>query len=234
MNSQAKAFQISFLFHGAIIALVIMCSTFMGHYKKAIILDFDMRKPEQQVRKYVDLTPAPVVAAKPESHSTKDNEPPKMTKESVHATSVPETPPIVKLPEARNLDSTPMGQEMQDKGKTEKEGSPGVAGTGTGTGDAGGGSAGARYLSENYAYIRDKILKNIIYPDLARRKDWEGKVILSFIITAEGSVRDFRIVQSSGYKMLDKSAVETVRDAAPFPRPPVEAQMVIPIIYRLE
>jgi len=34
--------------------------------------------------------------------------------------------------------------------------------------------------------------------------------------------------------MLDRSAVETVKDTAPFPQPPVEAQLVIPITYHLE
>jgi protein TonB len=63
---------------------------------------------------------------------------------------------------------------------------------------------------------------------------WQGKVLLSFIITADGLVREFKIIKSSGFAMLDKSAVESVKDTAPFPKPPVEAQVVIPIVYRLE
>lgn len=91
-----------------------------------------------------------------------------------------------------------------------------------------------KYLNENFAYIRDRILKNVSYPDTARRKGWEGKVVLSFVIMANGSVKAFKIIQSSGFTVLDKSAIETVRDTAPFPRPPGEAQLVIPITYQLE
>jgi protein TonB len=63
---------------------------------------------------------------------------------------------------------------------------------------------------------------------------WQGKVLLSFIITANGSVKDFKIIQGSGFPILDNSAIETVKDTAPFPKPPVEAQLVIPIVFRLQ
>jgi hypothetical protein len=43
MNYQFKAFQISFLLHGVVIALVIICGTFMGPYKKTTVLNFDLR-----------------------------------------------------------------------------------------------------------------------------------------------------------------------------------------------
>ena len=63
---------------------------------------------------------------------------------------------------------------------------------------------------------------------------WQGKVLLSFIISADGSVREVKIIQGSGFPILDKSAIETVKDTAPFPKPPIEAQLVIPIIFRLD
>jgi TonB family protein len=40
-------------------------------------------------------------------------------------------------------------------------------------------------------------------------------------------------MQSSGFTMLDKNAAEAVHDTAPFPKPPCEARLVIPISYRL-
>jgi protein TonB len=242
MSYQARAFQISLLFHGVIIALAIIISTFVGQTRNSIILDFDVRKAQPRAKEHVDLTGAPALRTEsinpPAPRDRLKKESPGLPRESASTTPAREAPPVVKLPEARRLESSPMGQVTPDQGKEVSEGSPGTAGesSGTGTGDAGGGSgsAGTGYLNENYAYIRDRILKNVGYPDMARRNDWQGKVVLSFIVTPDGSVRDLRILQSSGHRILDRSAMETVRDSAPFPRPPGEAQLVIPITYRLE
>jgi periplasmic protein TonB len=240
MNYQTRAFQISFLLHTAIIVLAIIGSLFLGQYKKAMVMDFDLLKPVPEVKKVEELAPIPLINTKLINPTAR----PIMKKEEApRKSSVPETPPVVKLPEANNLESSPMGAEISDQGKEVKEGSPGIAGgtedgTGTGSGmgngDGGAESARTKYLSEHFAYIRDKILRNVSYPRLASRMGWQGKVLLSFVITADGSVRAFKIIQSSGFIVLDKSAIKTVRDTAPFPRPPSEAQLVIPITYHLE
>jgi protein TonB len=62
---------------------------------------------------------------------------------------------------------------------------------------------------------------------------WEGKVITSFIVSSGGYVRDVRISKSSGYEILDENALKAINNASPFPKPPVEAQIIIPILYRL-
>ncbi len=62
---------------------------------------------------------------------------------------------------------------------------------------------------------------------------WQGKVLISFVICKDGSVKDIRIVESSGFNALDKNAVEAIRKGAPFPRPPVSAELIIPVIYKL-
>jgi protein TonB len=96
-----------------------------------------------------------------------------------------------------------------------------------------GGFNTAEYLRKNFFYIRDMIQKRIIYPALARRMGWEGKVITSFIVSSGGYVRDVRISKSSGYEILDENALKAITNASPFPKPPVEAQIIIPILYRL-
>lgn len=110
------------------------------------------------------------------------------------------------------------------------------------TGDSiayGGGSGGlngqkkTEYLRKNFSYIRDMIIKRIIYPERARQMGWQGKVKVSFVISSDGFVKDIRILESSGVEILDRNAVETVKKASPFPRPPVAAQLIIPISYRL-
>ena len=89
------------------------------------------------------------------------------------------------------------------------------------------------YLKENFSYIKDMIQKRITYPRLARRMGWEGKVKVSFIITSNGHAKDIKVTGSSGREVLDRSAREAVKDASPFPKPPIEAQIIIPIVYRL-
>jgi protein TonB len=240
MSYQRRAFKLSFLLHAAIISLVIICSLFLGQYKKSMIMDFDLLKPAPEIKKVRELVPIPLINAK----LIKPAAPTAIKKEEApRKSSVPETPPVVKLPEAANMESSPAGAEISDQGKEVQEGSPGIAGgtkdgtgtsSGTGSGEDGMESARTRYLNEHFAYIRNKILNNVSYPDPAKRKGWQGKVLLSFVITADGNVRELKVVKSSGFTLLDRNAIETVRDTAPFPRPPGEAQLVIPITYHLE
>jgi len=94
-------------------------------------------------------------------------------------------------------------------------------------------TAEERYLREHFLYIKDRILARIVYPNLARRMGWHGKVLTSFIIHVDGTVSDVRIVSSSGFKVLDQNAILTIQGVAPFPKPPITAKIIIPITYRL-
>jgi len=134
-----------------------------------------------------------------------------------------------------------------------KEGSPvGSDRLGTGTasmtsiGKSSGGSydgnnegLGIRYGSGNagektFNFIREGILKNIRYPENARRKGFEGKILLSFTIMENGTTRDVRIINGSGFRDLDNSAQDAVK-RPPFPqRIPYKLFVTIPIEFRLE
>ena len=91
-----------------------------------------------------------------------------------------------------------------------------------------------RYLSEHFAYIQDLILQKLSYPAAARRMGWSGRVVVAFMVATDGKVGGIRVVAGSGYQTLDRNAVETVRSASPFPRPPVAAELTLPIVYNLE
>jgi len=41
-------------------------------------------------------------------------------------------------------------------------------------------------------------------------------------------------VESSGFEVLDSNVIATIKAVSPFPRPPVKAELHVPIIYRLE
>ncbi|HJX32100.1 MAG TPA: energy transducer TonB, partial [Thermodesulfobacteriota bacterium] len=78
------------------------------------------------------------------------------------------------------------------------------------------------------------IQENITYPARAQRMGWQGKVIIDFIILENGSASNIKIAKSSGFEVLDDNVIKTVESVAPFPKPPVKAELRVPIIYRLE
>ena len=69
---------------------------------------------------------------------------------------------------------------------------------------------------------------------MARKMGWSGKVLVSFIVYETGNAENIKIMESSGFAALDKNAVETIRKVCPFPKPPVKAELIIPVVYRLE
>jgi periplasmic protein TonB len=95
------------------------------------------------------------------------------------------------------------------------------------------GTSGAGSPAGDFAWIRDAIQHAIAYPATARRMGWEGKVVVAFQLLSDGSVRDVRVVQGSGHVALDRGAIDAVRNASPFPRSSVEAEVITPVVYRL-
>ena len=89
------------------------------------------------------------------------------------------------------------------------------------------------YIDENFIYIKELIARNLAYPHLARRLKWQGIVLVSFVVMKDGLVKNIQIERSSGRKILDEHAVETVQRTLPFPNPPVEAKIILPIKYIL-
>jgi protein TonB len=124
------------------------------------------------------------------------------------------------------------------------------SGSGTGSGSGAGSGAGTsrgpggdhdesvalknKYLREHFVYIRDLIVKHLDYPPIAKKLGWHGAVTVSFIILETGQVENIKILQRSGHEILDENVVATVRKVQPFPRPPVKAEIIIPVTYRLE
>lgn len=91
----------------------------------------------------------------------------------------------------------------------------------------------SQYVKAHFTYIKKIIEKNIVYPPIARRMGWQGKVVVSFIVCENGRVEDLHIIESSGRPQLDRNAIETVREVEPFPSPPVRVKLVLPVTYRI-
>ncbi len=103
-------------------------------------------------------------------------------------------------------------------------------GVGTGQGRRGSGSGGSG-TNDLLRVIRQRIAQAIVYPEEARRQRQEGIVEMRFRISMDGSVEAVEVARSSGHAILDESAAQTVRRAAPYPV--VTGWIRIPLSYRL-
>jgi len=112
-------------------------------------------------------------------------------------------------------------------GGTEGVGGGGGRGTGNGNGEF--------ILEEgnDYNHIRDAIMKNIEYPEQARKMGFEGKTLLSFIVLENGTISRIKIVKTSGYLLLDESAKEGVARTVISKKVPYRVIVQLPVIYKL-
>lgn len=90
-----------------------------------------------------------------------------------------------------------------------------------------------------YYKIREKLAVAMYYPPRARRRGYEGKSIVQFTIQKNGFLSDAFIHQPSNYSILDKAALQTVRNANPFPPIPADLNQdsinfKLPISFTLE
>ncbi len=81
-----------------------------------------------------------------------------------------------------------------------------------GKGDRGLGSApsaaGSSAADAHAVYDRSPLPS---YPEIARRENQQGTVLLRVLVEADGSVARVEIAQSSGFDALDRAAADTVR-----------------------
>ena len=95
------------------------------------------------------------------------------------------------------------------------------------------------YSARYAAKVKKEIAAQLQYPRFARRKMFEGEVLLILKIDGQGNLIDSSIKQSSGYKVLDDEVIITAKRTSPFPKPPKEldnstVQFEIPFIFKLE
>ena len=92
-----------------------------------------------------------------------------------------------------------------------------------------------KFLLKKLFLISKIIQNNITYPYIARKMGWEGKVIISFVLTKEGKINFLTVEKSSGYDVLDKNAIKTIKKVSKyFPLPPHDVKIRIPISYKLD
>lgn len=96
----------------------------------------------------------------------------------------------------------------------------------------------AETTSRLQASLGKHLSKYFHYPHLARRKGWQGQVLLGLRVEGNGQLSHIRLTQSSGYATLDNAALDSLRKLAYLPKAKGwlknrSHDMVIPIEYRL-
>lgn len=97
-------------------------------------------------------------------------------------------------------------------------------------------------MKRDYGWLSEAILRRVEglkrYPASARAERAEGKVVVKAVISEDGSISEMEVFQSSGHPDLDKAAMDTMKQAAPFhlPHPLGQPRMTIkiPMSYRLD
>ncbi len=59
-------------------------------------------------------------------------------------------------------------------------------------------------------------VSNLNYPEEARKRGFVGTLIMTVGINSEGTIKDIKIIQSSGYKSIDDAAEHLVQLSGPF------------------
>ncbi|HEC1576407.1 TPA: energy transducer TonB [Campylobacter upsaliensis] len=83
--------------------------------------------------------------------------------------------------------------------------------------------------------IQEAIQKAQIYPLIAQKKRMSGVVKVEFMWMSDKTLADLKIIQSSGYTLLDKSVLESIRKASlNFPSYERNLKITLPISYEIK
>lgn len=82
--------------------------------------------------------------------------------------------------------------------------------------------------------LTQALAKHFHYPMLARKRGWQGEVLLAFTLSTSGAITDARIAHGSGYSSLDHAALKSLNLVAHIGEQLTqELNFELPVIYRL-
>jgi protein TonB len=91
-------------------------------------------------------------------------------------------------------------------------------------------------LNAYLAQLAKRLRANLVYPPEAKKKKLEGFPQISFVVTESGEIKPntLTVKKSSGYALLDASALKTAMASAPFQKPPRELGVSITIAFEID
>ena len=188
------------------------------------------------IKKKVDTVPE--ATEKAELAPVKETREPEPVQAESKISATPAVDATANSPEENSLISNtiPMNSNHTDteEGNITGIGDSGVSDAGSSDNIKPGISTGQQYVDNNFYYVKDLITSNLVYPMLARRMKWQGTVVVSFVVLEDGTVKNIRVVNSSGHSVLDKNVIATIEQVQPFSAPPALAEFTMPIKYVLK
>jgi protein TonB len=97
----------------------------------------------------------------------------------------------------------------------------------------------AQHVSEQIsAALQNQLVEQFSYPWLARKRGWQGRVMLSLHIGKDGDLSRWKIARTSGYRVLDRSALDSARRIRNLPQAATwlngaALDLLVPVHYRL-
>ncbi|EFU69506.1 TonB family domain protein [Aliarcobacter butzleri JV22] len=85
----------------------------------------------------------------------------------------------------------------------------------------------------NFQVITQRVLDRMGYPELAAKQKIGGINTVEFIFYPNGDISDLRIINSSGYSVLDKHSIELIEIAyKDYPKPTEPIKIRFRVFYR--
>jgi TonB family protein len=147
------------------------------------------------------------------------------------------------VPKGNSLDESLLKEEQPKKIREKKDNSNSPAKSknsetfseekryGVANGDEG---ADSIYIKQNLGAIKARIRNIINYPAIARRMGWAGRGFITFLLNEEGKILNVKVAKSTGYPVLDKSAIKAVLGLSGLPKPPIPTLITLPFSFALK
>ena len=229
MTRQTRAYQWSVGIHGVILLALAVMQVFVVSQSKVTVIDFTLSG--SSALPAVEQAPPNTEPARPRAIAARRSVPKPQAEQEQSPSQVSNNGEALPGPVPRETAGSSAASAHQAGTATAGSALSMAGSSGSGTGQTPEESRAA-YLKEHFEYIRDRITKSISYPPMARKMGWCGHVKIAFVVCEDGGVNNVRVVDSSGFSLLDRNAVDTVKNVAPFPRPPVKAEIRMVITYK--
>lgn len=88
----------------------------------------------------------------------------------------------------------------------------------------------------DYAIIRNRVLSNLVYPNVAKRMSWQGIAQIALKIDPNGKLVSAKIDRSSGKTILDEAALRAAMELknSLLPRPQTTVTIILPVSFKLK
>jgi len=125
-------------------------------------------------------------------------------------------------------------QHIDDTNVEMPKSAPSQIATGDTIGDKVGDNFEDNFDIEGYSkLVLLKIKEKLEYPFVARRRNLEGDVKILVTVNTDGELSDLKILESSGFKILDENVIKSAKNIKMDKKPPRDIEFPLIISYRL-